>query len=171
MNKEDRNQKPSFKLTTDTLLLIERLRELDYSGRVSYRQLSELIGRNVQNDASGLLATAINYLEREEQMFFSKVRAEGVQRITESDRVKEAPLRARKRIRSSIRTMRRDLERVPAEKLNREEQRERNANLALSDTLAWLAKEKEAKKVIEAAPEDGILATGKIIDLLRKKAG
>lgn len=165
------NPRPSFKLHIDTQLLIERLRELDYGTSITYRQLSELIGRNVQTEAAGILASAIRYLAREEAIFFSKERGNGVQRVTESERNKEAPLRGRKQIRSAARRMRRELEYIPPEKLNREEQKERNANIALSGTLSHLAKEKEASKVIEAAPDDGRLSTGKIIDLMRKKAG
>lgn len=167
----NKNPRPDFKLSIDTQLLIERLREVQYGERISYRQLSELIGRNVQMEAVGLLDTAIHYLAREEQIFFSKVRATGVQRMTESERCKDVPLRARKTIRNTARRMAQQLAYIPPERLSREEQKDRNANISFTQFLNYAAKEKEAKKVIDAAPDDGKLSTGNIIDLLRKKAG
>jgi len=171
MNKEDHNARPDFKLHIDTQLLIEKLRELNYGDSITYRQLSELIGRNVQTEAAHILTSAIHYLAREEAVFFNKVRSTGVQRVTESDRSREIPLRGRKRIRNEARRMARELNYVPPDKLSREEQKERNANIALSSTLNHLAKEKEVQKVHEAAPDDGKLSVGKVIDLLSKKAG
>jgi hypothetical protein len=171
MEKENRNPRPDFKLSIDTQLLIEKLRELNYGDSITYRLLSELIGRSVQTEAVHILDSAIRYLAREEQIFFSKVRGTGLQRMTESERGKEIPLRGRKKIRSAATGIVRELSFIPADKLSREEQKELNTNKALAGTIKNWAREKEAQRVIEAAPDDGKLSTGNIIDLLRKKAG
>lgn len=171
MDKESRKIKPSFQLHIDTQLLIERLREFDYGATITYRQMSEWIGRNVQAEARGILDSAMRYLAREEAIFFSSVRGSGIQRATESERCKEIPLRARKTIRNTARKMAQRLTYIPPEKLSKEEQKERNANISFTQFLNHMAKEKEAQKVIEAAPDDGKLSTGNVIDLLRKKAG
>lgn len=168
-NKENRNFRPTFQFHIDTLLLIERLRELNYGENVTYSVMSEWIGRNVQKEARGILNSAIHYLAREEAIFLCIVHGVGVQRVTESERSREVPLRGRKRIRSAAMDIKRQLEYVPPDKLSREEQRERNVNMAYGGTLAEWAKEKEAKKIVEAAPDDGKLSIGLIIDLLRKK--
>jgi hypothetical protein len=168
----EKNIRPEFKLSLDTQMLIEKLRELDYSASATYRELSELIGRNVQKEARHVLDSAVRYLAREESIFFSVMRTSGIQRVTESDYSKAVPLIGRKRIRKAAGDIERKLGFVPIEKLGKEEQKEVNTNRAFANTLKNWAREKEAKKIHEAAPDDGKLSTGGIIDLLSKrKAG
>jgi len=165
-----KNPRPDFKLSIDTQLLIERLRELNYGENITYSQLSELIGRDVRTEAAHILRSAIHYLAREEAIFIGSVRGTGVQRLSESEWVKSIPVGARKKMRNLSRRMGKNLGYAPDEKLSREEIKERNTGIAFSEFLNHASREKEARKIIEAAPDDGRISTGKFIDLLSKKA-
>lgn len=157
----------AFKLSVDTLTLIEALSAADYGQIATNAALSELIGRNVQTEARGVLNSALRCLERDYQMFFSCVRGEGWMRITESEHLSAAPAAGRTKIRRAARRVRSSLSHLPNAKLSREEQTKKLEEMSYLGTLEEYTKEKKAEQAqkVQAAPN----ASKKALDLFKKK--
>lgn len=68
-------------MSVDTRVLIERLKKVEVGEFVSYQELSDLVGRNVQGNAYGNLSTARHRLEMDEEMQFGTVRSQGLRRL------------------------------------------------------------------------------------------
>lgn len=139
----------AFKLSVDALTLIEALSAAEYGSVAKNSALSDLIGRNVQTEAAGVLRSALRSLERDYQMFFSNVRGEGWMRITESEHLSAAPAAGRTKIRRAAGRVRRSLSHLPNAKLSREEQTKKLEEMSYLGTLEEYAKEKKA----DATPE------------------
>lgn len=163
------NGKPArFKTSTDTLTLVENLSVADYGQMAPYPALSDLIGRNVQTEARGILQSALNQLERDYGMFFSCVTGEGVMRITESEHLNSAPLITRRKIRNASARGKKSLSRLPDGALSREEQTKKLEEMSYLGTLEDFAKEKKATeppKKPQAPPN----ASKKTLELFTKK--
>jgi hypothetical protein len=86
----------------ETDLLIQTLRAVPLGGEISYRTLSEAIGRDVRTVARGRLTSARNIAQRDHGVCFFAQRGQGLRRIT----IEEMPQvgeHARRRIRSTTR--------------------------------------------------------------------
>jgi hypothetical protein len=167
-NNRPRGQQPSFKLHIDTQMLIEEISKTDYAQIVTYRALSELIGRDVQTEASGILRTALRHLERDEGMFFSCVRNIGLRRVTESEQLQSVPLNGRKKIRRAADTINRKLSYLPDDKLSREEQTQKLMDISFASTLKHAASERRVARIQEQAKGDTDLSPKKALELFRK---
>jgi hypothetical protein len=83
--------------------LYNRLRAAQVNSTVRYKDLSELISRDVQRGARHVLTRALRRLEREDGMLFQCVLKEGIRRVTSGDAViTEQPL-LRTKIRRVVR--------------------------------------------------------------------
>ncbi len=79
------NRKSIAERSIDTDTLVRRLREVDVGGFVSYENLNELIGRDVQNGARHILRSAVMILLREDRRVFAPVRDEGLKRLNDRE--------------------------------------------------------------------------------------
>ena len=71
-------------VSADTLALYEALKDITIDGMITYANLSDLIGRDVQSEAIGSLTTARRMCQREDQIVFSPVRGVGLKRLDDS---------------------------------------------------------------------------------------
>jgi hypothetical protein len=95
-------------LSVDTQALVDKLMEIEVGGAISYKELSELVGRDVQDKHRYLLASARRRLERSERIVFDVLKGEGLVRIGDDDiamgstrtvgRIHRAALRGRRRL-------------------------------------------------------------------------
>lgn len=169
MNNGNGNGKhAAFKLSVDTMTLIEALSAAEYGSIATNAALSDLIGRNVQGEARGVLNSALRCLERDYQMFFSCVRGEGWMRITESEHLSAAPAAGRTKIRRAARRVRASLSHLPNAKLSREEQTKKLEEMSYLGTLEEYTKEKKAEKEPEKAQAKPT-ADKKQLDVFKKK--
>jgi hypothetical protein len=161
-------KQPNFKLTADTMTLIEALSQAEYGQIAPNAALSELIGRNVQTEARGVLNSALRCLERDYQMFFSCIRGEGWIRITESEHLATAPTAGRKKIRRAAARVRGSLSHLPNDKLSREEQTKKLEEMSYLGTLEEYTKDKKPQKVAEKVKANPN-ASKKALELFKKK--
>jgi len=68
----------------DTRLLYEALKKLNVGDFISYHQLSEIIGRDIQSSARGCLVSARRIVQREDRMVFGVIRNEGLKRLNDA---------------------------------------------------------------------------------------
>jgi len=71
------NRRSIPEMSVDTRLLIERLSRVEIGDFVSYKELSEVIGRDVQGAARGNLTTARHRLEVDDAIQFGPVVGKG----------------------------------------------------------------------------------------------
>lgn len=156
-----------FKLSTDTIALIEGLSQAEYGQVAAYTALSELIGRDVQKEGAGVLRSALYCLERDYGMFFSCVIGEGLMRITESQHLQSAPVMTREKIRRASARGKRRLLHIRDSALSREEQTKKLEEMSYLGTLEDFAKEKKAEEPKKVqAPAN---ASKKALELFKKK--
>jgi len=157
-----------FKMSVDTLRLIEGLSQAEYHQIASYSNLSELIGRDVQKEGAGILRSALNCLERDYGMFFSCITGQGVMRITESEHLQSAPVMTREKIRRASSRGKKRLSHLRDNTLSREEQTKKLEEMSYLGTLEDFAKEKKAAEV-PVRPQAPANASKKALDLFKKK--
>lgn len=71
-------------MSADTRAIVQRLARCKPQDMVTYKELSALVGRNIQNGARYLLSSAIRALLRD-RMVFESVRNEGVKRLADGE--------------------------------------------------------------------------------------
>jgi hypothetical protein len=68
-------------ISVDAKLLYEHLKTFEAGETVEWPELSSVIDRNVQNGGYGALRTALNRLERDDNVVFANVRGVGYKRL------------------------------------------------------------------------------------------
>lgn len=72
-------------ISSESLMLIKVLSAVTVGEIALYQQLSAAIGRNVQKEARGILATARRHMLKEQQAVFEAVRTVGLKRLTDGE--------------------------------------------------------------------------------------
>lgn len=80
-------QKSIQELSIDSRVLYDRLISVQEQGFVSYKELSEIVGRNVQKEAYGNLSTAKKMAMREDRMIFGSIMNEGLKRLNDVETI------------------------------------------------------------------------------------
>ncbi len=76
--------------SADARLIYKRLAEMNIGDFISYRDLSGLIGRDVQKEGRGYLNTARGMCEREDGKTFGTVRNEGIKCLASAEIINTA---------------------------------------------------------------------------------
>lgn len=76
-----------FQITVDARILYERLIKVPPGGFVSYKELSELIKRDVQKNVRYLLETARRKSLNENQIVFGTIKNKGLKRLEDIEKV------------------------------------------------------------------------------------
>jgi len=101
------SHKGAFELSADARLLIQHLEGVEEGQEITYETLSNVIGRDVRNQAYGQLCTARKRL-LDDGIVFETVRGIGIRRMTASEIANTVGLHSIKRIqRESKRGLRR----------------------------------------------------------------
>lgn len=104
--------------SADARLLYQRLAKMEIGDFVSYKELSGIIGRNVQKDGYGFMNTARIMAEREDQKAFGVIMNEGLKCLNSSEIINTAAWSIDHIKRASRRTVKKmrcisDLESLP----------------------------------------------------------
>ena len=75
---------PRFRRSIDTQMVIDRLRAAAPGELVTYRELSDIIGRDVADGARHVLQSATRALQKHRQMVFAAVTRQGVRRLDDA---------------------------------------------------------------------------------------
>ncbi len=78
-------KKTIMTVSQDSLLLVEKLRAVEVGAQITYSELSQAVGRNVQTEARGCLNTARAILQREDSTLFAPIRGIGLKRLTDGE--------------------------------------------------------------------------------------
>ena len=159
-------KKSIVEISYESKLLYERLKTLEVNGFVSYADLSELIGRNVQQYRSHL-TTAIRKCLSADSIVIEAVRNEGVKRLADGDILK-IPKRVRDHIRKGCRRGIKKISTVNYDTLTREQQVSHNAEWSILGTLVHCTTSRIHKK-IEAKVEEAQkrLPIGKTLEIFK----
>ena len=156
-------------LSVDSKLLYDRLTQLEPDEFVPYKDLVEMIGRNVQRGARGNLMTAIHKLLYVDQIVIATVMGKGVKRLTDSEIANSIPESTRKHFhRISMRAARK-VACAKYENLKRPEQVQHNTALAMFGAITHMTTTRAVKRLegkIEKA--QSVLAIGTTLDAFKE---
>lgn len=144
----------------DAQMLYERIVQLNVGESISYAELSALVGRNVQDEGHGVLATARRMAEREE-IVFGTVMGQGIRRLSDPEIVDtgdHAIARVRRAAKRGANTVTAvaDFDALPNEKKIKH-----NTLLSLLGTVTAFMRPATAKKIATSvAQNSGKLSVG-----------
>ncbi len=153
-------------LSIDAKTLYEKLCSVAVGERVTYEQLTQCIGRNVQDKAYGALTTARRMAQRENRIVFGVVRGQGLIRLNDSDIV-DAGSNGLAKTRRVVKKHAKILSCVQDfNQLSNEEKLRHNAALSLYGAIAQATKPTTVKQVESAVNASaGALPVGKTLQL------
>ena len=83
---EEKRKRAIQELHIDSRTLYDRLEKVELINPIiTYRELGDLIGRNVQKQARGNLYTAIHMMQREHTIVFGTVKGIGLKRLNDEE--------------------------------------------------------------------------------------
>lgn len=146
-------------------LLHERLSKADFGEEITYAELSEVAGRNVQTTAFAALQTARRRCENQNQIVFGVIRGIGLRRLLNE----EIPQSAQNNIDHIRRTAKRTARRLACVDYNalpRQLQNEHNTKLSILGALTELSKPSGGKLLEQRInSEQKALPIGKTLEL------
>lgn len=154
-------------LSVESQVLYKLLRVLGFEEFISYHDLSEAIGRDVQEEGRGNLRTAINKCLMQDGIVIKAVYNEGIKRISDRANVGGGES-VRKKIRGIVARRRRELHATDYASLSKEDQVSHNAQLSLLGAHRQFATERVLKK-IEEKVEQNELPFRKTIEFFSRK--
>ena len=162
--------KPTFaKVTLDTDKLVEHLARSETGKLVTYKELNDVIGRDVQGSARSNLAAARRRLQREEGIVFGTVVNEGVRRLTDAEKVEagSAMLPRIRRAAGKASNVLASVERY--EDLSPEAQYRHNASMTIFQAARAMTTRSGVKRVTDAVRSaSGALPLGRTMALFQK---
>lgn len=161
-----------FKMSIDTMALIKYLTEKkDENGLITYQELSEVIGRDIQKEARGCLKTAQNRLLNDEGISFGVIRGEGIRKLSQEEVVdaSDAPImRSRRLAKRGFARLTKGIQ--DFENLPREKQIKHNVAASIFGMINHMTKAKSIQKLIPAVEKaSGILPVMKTIEAFKKE--
>jgi len=161
------NRRSIPEMSVDTRLLIERLSRVEIGDFVSYKELSEVIGRDVQGAARGNLTTARHRLEVDDAIQFGPVVGKGLTRLDALGVMGGSD----GRIRHCNRTMNKEarrLARIDPETVPKEKRPELHIKAAHVQILGHLSKPKTQKKLEAKLAGSDALPMAKLLEAVRE---
>lgn len=162
----EQKRKAIPELSYESAILYGRLKTLKPDEFISYKELSDLIGRDVQK-YRGPLTTAIRKCLTQDHIVIGSVRCEGVKRLPDGAVVR-AQRKAITHIGTTARVAMRKLGAVEYASLTKPEQLEHNTLGSVLGTQAYFAKEPQIKKIQQKVEEASVrLPVGKTLDIFK----
>ena len=131
------NERPTFQVSVDTQMIYDRLAKAEVGERITYAELTRLIGNDVQDGGRSNLESARSKLMRDDRLVFGVIFNEGVVRLNDEEIVDTARV-GYSRIRSAARRNARRATCVDFESLPNEKKIEQNAALSLFGTICGI---------------------------------
>ena len=143
---------PKFELSIDTKLLYEELLRVEPGANITYKTLSDCLGRSVEG-ATSSLQSAIKRTLKRDGIVFSNIFGLGYRRLTDAEIVKDsfrdiAGMRRRARRAGDKLTKVQDFQ-----SLTQQEQISHNARLSVFSAIAQMSKGKAVEKIEQAVSE------------------
>lgn len=128
----------------DSKLVYEKIKTLLPGETLTYKELSEITGRNITKHRH-ILKTARNTALRENQMVFDCVTGIGIKRLSDSEIVSIESVRPMAKVRSALRN---GVKRITcAQNITNEERIRVNASLSMYGVLSEFSKSKSLDKL------------------------
>jgi hypothetical protein len=162
-------QPPRFSLNIETILLIERIKKMGQGDLVTYGELAELIGQDVQREARHTLLSARRICQREYQVVTDAERNIGIRRLTDVE-LTSSGLKIFSGLR---RAAKRGIDRVTAvadfDTLPDEEKVRHNATISGLALIRMLSRPKSIDRIAAATntTNTGQLPVGRTLELFR----
>lgn len=154
-------------LSPDASLLKMRLAQSQVGEVIAYRELSDVIGQDVQNRRRSALRRAQAILQRERGFVFAAVKGEGLKRLSDDEIARLGPGIARRIHRAALRGVRR-LSVVAFDGLSADAKCAHNAGMAALSFLSKASDSQQYRKVEEAVKAaQKTLPTAKMLELFR----
>ncbi len=163
-------------LSIDAQMLEKRIFKLKHNEIVEYKELSKLIGRNVQKEARGYLVTARKRIENNfEGWALGTIPNVGVKRMTDESAIGIATEARMKTTRALKKARKRVVRGVSDyEELSPDKQREYNTELTHTGIMISISNPKAVKK-IEAILDNSLVEspvpTAKCLEAIKKAIG
>ena len=154
-------------MSTEARLMMQRLREASLDDVVEYRELSTLIGRDVQVRARGQLSTARNRLLRDEGIYFDVIPGVGLKRVGDDGKI-EAAKEKRVRVKNMARRTERLLSTVDISKLSNSALIDYNVERSLAGVLAHMTQERKVVALKDKFTASHVLPDAKMLEALRE---
>jgi hypothetical protein len=168
MTIHDPSPRPRFEASLDARILYDRLSKAEVGDTLTYKELSDLIGRDVANGARGVLNTARRMAIREDRIVFGVITAEGLIRLGDSDIVAAQETQI-SRVRRLSRRALRSLACAKFENLDNDKRVEFNTRMAHLGTLAALSSGRAIKRIEAKVRETGQpVALNATLELFKK---
>jgi len=143
------------KISADAEMLIGLLGGVVVGDIIAYAELTQAIGRDIQDEGRGVLNTARNRLLRDERMVFETIREVGLRRSSDSDIVANTGTQTLRRMRSTVRRGKLYLDAIQdVEKLSQEELRYLNAQKGVLSIVKMVASSKKVKQLEQVVVPD-----------------
>lgn len=159
MKKQQKEQPaagPAFigQASSDVQQLVERMKQTETGVVVGYRELSQLIGRDVTVHRH-LVESARRILLRESNMVFRCVMNEGYKRLEDAQVVEVVNVDRRKRARRQMKLAVRELSTVDYDKLAPAQQNKHNVGMAMFGVMLQSSSAASMKKLQEKVANAG----------------
>jgi|GEM_PF-2060136 len=156
--------KTIMELNTDTEQLIKQLRQIEVGQIISYKELSEIIGRDVQRSASGSLYSARRILQRDEEIVFNTIRNIGLERLNDVGVVGTISSSTKRIHRESERGLKRGACVQHYDRLPNDKKVEYNANMSNLGMLRLVTKPSKMRALeTSVKKEQGKLSVGRTL--------
>ncbi len=140
--------------SSDVRLLVERMAKVGAGETASYRELTQLIGRDVTVHRH-IVESARRILLRDHNMVFRAVINEGYRRLEDAQVVDVVNTDRRQRIRKQARYAVRELSSVNYDKLSQDKQLKHNTGMAMFGVLIQATDASSIKKLQERVTNAG----------------
>lgn len=155
--------KPIGATSLDAKVLSEKLIELSVGDSISYSDINELIGRDIQKNRH-ILATARTIARREKGYLFDCISNFGVKRLSDSEIVEIESVRPFSRIKSAVK---KGLQNVQCAKdISNTDRIKQNATISMLGTIALFTKS-NAGEIVRHKTEFAPIATSKVLELFK----
>lgn len=150
------NAKPAIgQLGVDAALLAKRLAKAQFGELIHYKELSQMIGRNVQGDARHVLSSARRVVLRENEIAFSVVENEGLRRMND-DELAMSYHPALRHIRRTAKKASRVVACADMAKLQPDKQREVSVGLSTVGAIELFTATKNVRKIADSIKPSAI---------------
>lgn len=137
-------------VTVESRLLYQRLQKMEVGELITYSELSNIIGRDVQDNGRGSLNTARRMCEREDQKTFGVITNEGLKCLNGSEVISTAEYTAGHIKRTSRRALKRLNCVGDMNQLSNDEIIKMNTYASLMGAFVVMGKESNVKKLSSA---------------------
>lgn len=155
-------------ISMETRMLRDKLSALKIGDVITYAELNELIGADVQDSSRSHLASAIRGLLADKQMVFGTVRGHGVKRLTDVEIVAIGDEVLPRLRRAAKRATRKLLAVADFSALPNDLKLRHNAVVSSLATISFFSKDTRVKEIEKQSGATQPLPVGKVLGLFTK---